>query len=187
MASTNLPKSKQGYGYKYTELAQINEYLESINTSYYQYIETIDGADYIFTVPIVDGKELNPRRGCRIVTATLTGKSNPAQEQGSAITYARRYSLLMAFGLATEDDDAESLTVKKEAPKKEMPKKEEKTDIDVKRDELIGMLIKDKIDFTVVFRLYKVNKFNEMRMDQIENAIKNIDKIKEKAEEMKNE
>ena len=28
-----------------------------------------------------------------------------AQAQGSALTYARRYSLLMALGWATEDDD----------------------------------------------------------------------------------
>ena len=112
MAGTNLKKTKQGYGYKYTELAQIHDYLESINAEYYQYIGTEDGNDYIYTVPIIDGQEKAPRRGCRVINATLSGKSNPAQEQGSALTYARRYSLLMAFGLATEDDDGEALTRK---------------------------------------------------------------------------
>lgn len=107
MASSNIKKEAQGYGYKYTDLAQIHTYLESINTRYYQYIERIGEDDYIYTVPIVDGEELPPRRGCRVVQATLTGKSNPAQEQGSALTYARRYSLFMAFGLATTDDDAQ--------------------------------------------------------------------------------
>ena len=58
--------------------------------------------------------DLPVRKGCRVVNATLSGKSNPAQEHGSALTYARRYSLLMAFGLATDDDDAESLSVIKE-------------------------------------------------------------------------
>ena len=82
---------------------------------YYQYIEPVGENDYIYTVPIrlmEDGteKELNPRRGCRVIQATLSGKSNPAQENGSAITYARRYSLLMAFGLATDDDDAQCMT-----------------------------------------------------------------------------
>ena len=110
MAGTTVSKNKNGYGYKYTDLAQIHEYLESIGARYYQYIDRIDGDDYIMTVPIVDGKELPARRGVKIVDAVLNGIKNPAQEQGSATTYARRYSLLMAFGLATEDDDAQNLT-----------------------------------------------------------------------------
>lgn len=114
MAETNLSKNKEGYGYKYTDLAQIHEYLEQNNMKYYQYIERIDNEDYVMTVKIIDGIEQKALRGCRVVNATLNGKSNPAQEQGSALTYARRYSLLMAFGLATEDDDAESLTKSKE-------------------------------------------------------------------------
>lgn len=112
--STNLKKNKDGYGYKYTELAEIHRYLEENNMSYYQYIERIDNDDYIMTVKIINGEEKTPLRGCRVVDATLQGIKNPAQEQGSALTYARRYSLLMAFGLATEDDDGASLTRPKE-------------------------------------------------------------------------
>lgn len=120
---TTLGKATPGYGYKYTELADINKYLESQGITYYQFIEPIDGVDYIYTVPIINGQEQHSRRGCRVITATLSGKSNPAQEQGSGITYARRYSLLMAFGLATEDDDAACMSEpKKEESKKEEPK-----------------------------------------------------------------
>ena len=114
-----LNKNKEGYGYQYTDLAEIHRYLEENNLRYYQYIERIDGDDYIMTVPQAiqdDGEiiDLPVRKGCRVVNAILSGKSNPAQEHGSALTYARRYSLLMAFGLATDDDDAESLSVIKE-------------------------------------------------------------------------
>lgn len=110
--TTRLSKSKQGYGYKYTELAQINELLESRGESYYQYTETFNGKDYIMTVKIdKDGNESKPIRGCEIISGDiLQGKSNPAQQMGSSITYSRRYSLLMAYGLATEDDDAEAMT-----------------------------------------------------------------------------
>lgn len=110
MATTNIKKNASGYGYQYTDLAEIHNYLEANNMSYYQFTETVDGVDYIMTVPIIDGEEKPARRGCKVAEAKLSGKSNPAQEQGSAITYARRYSLLMAFGLATTDDDAACLT-----------------------------------------------------------------------------
>lgn len=105
------------YSYKYVDIAQIHEYLEARGWSYYQYIDRIDGDDYVMTVKVIDGKESAPLRGARVVNATLIGVSNPAQEQGSALTYARRYSLLMAFGLATEDDDAQSLSRPKEERK----------------------------------------------------------------------
>lgn len=102
-------KNGNKYSYQYVDIAQIHDYLEENNMSYYQYIDRIDGDDYIMTVKVIDGKEQPSLRGSRVVDATLFGNDNPAQKQGSALTYARRYSLLMAFGLATEDDDANSL------------------------------------------------------------------------------
>ena len=121
---TRLSKSKNGYGYKYTELAQINELLEQRGESYYQYTESFGEHDYIMTVKVSkDGKESAPLRGCRIMgEGSLKGNSNPAQQMGSAITYARRYSLLMAYGLATEDDDAASVGEPKQGQSKPQAK-----------------------------------------------------------------
>lgn len=120
----NQTASVGKYSYKYVDIAQIHEYLEANNMSYYQYIDRIDGDDYIMTVKIINGEEKRALRGARVVDATLIGVNNPAQQQGSALTYARRYSLLMAFGLATEDDDAQSLSTEKE-DKKATPKQVE--------------------------------------------------------------
>lgn len=108
-------KSGNKYSYQYVDIAQIHDYLESINAKYIQKIQRLDQDDYIMTKRCFDDKwEDEWLQGCRVVDATLMGVNNPAQQQGSAITYARRYSLLMAFGLATEDDDAASLSVPKE-------------------------------------------------------------------------
>ena len=117
---TTVSKNKEGYGYKYTDLAQIHDYLEGINARYIQQVKRIENDDYVMTKRCFgDVWEDEWLQGAKIVDAVLNGIKNPAQEQGSALTYARRYSLLMAFGLATDDDDAASLTQKKEVTEKE--------------------------------------------------------------------
>ena len=119
MKST-IAKKTEGYGYKYTELADINKFCEENDIIYWQEIETneINQKDYIITY-LLRNNEVVKRRGCQIVEATLQGIKNPVQEYGSSLTYCRRYSLLMALGLATEDDDGASLTIKKEATKED--------------------------------------------------------------------
>lgn len=104
-------KSGKNYSYQYVDIAQIHEYLDNIGSKYIQKIERIDNDDYIMTKRCFNDKwEDEWLQGCKVVDATLYGNDNPAQKQGSAITYARRYSLLMSYGLATEDDDAQSLS-----------------------------------------------------------------------------
>ena len=122
MKST-IAKKTEGFGYKYTELADINKYCEENNIRYYQEVETseINQKDYIVTYLIKDGR-IEKHRGCQIVQATLQGIRNPVQEYGSSLTYCRRYSLLMALGLATEDDDAQILTEKQEPTKEDAEK-----------------------------------------------------------------
>lgn len=116
MAETTVKKKQEakvetrngrGYSYKYADLAAVHAYLEEKGETYYQDVEVIDGVDYIVTHRMI-GDRWVALRGVRIMTSEPKG--NPAQEQGAAVTYARRYSLLMAYGLATEDDDAQSLT-----------------------------------------------------------------------------
>jgi hypothetical protein len=120
----NIKKNAKGYNYTYTDLAAVNDYIESIGETYTQEVTTLEGVDYIQTNRKDKSGAVNSLRGCRVVQATLGGKSNAAQEQGSGLTYARRYSLLMAYGLATEDDDGESFT-QKEAPKEVRNRTEE--------------------------------------------------------------
>lgn len=164
------------YSYTYADMASINEYLQSINASYYQYTDTnpINGKDYIFTVKIIDGEEQPPVRGCEIVDATLVGVKNPAQEQGSAITYARRYSLLMAFGLAPEDDDAQSLSRPKDKGDAMNMKPAAPSNNGKASDRQIGMLKRicnaERID--KLCKYYMVNSLEDLSVSQASEAIK---------------
>ena len=87
----NQTASTGKYSYQYVDIAQIHEYLEANNMSYYQYIDRIDGEDYIMTVRIVNGEEKPALRGARVVDATLMGVNNPAQQQGSALKIGRAH------------------------------------------------------------------------------------------------
>lgn len=111
--STNVKKKSTAKGtkfsYKYTDLATIHEELEKQAITYYQFTQYDEkaGADYIYTVlRYGDSEEWKPLRGVKIVADDSLAGGNAAQQYGSALTYARRYSLLMALGWATEDDDA---------------------------------------------------------------------------------
>lgn len=111
--ATILTKTGRDYSYTYNDLASINKWLEENELDYYQEIETnpINGKDYVLTYRYINGEwEDKPKRGCQVVDASLLGVSNPAQENGSALSFARRYSLCLAFGLASEDNDAQGLS-----------------------------------------------------------------------------
>lgn len=161
---TALLKNAKGYGYKYTDIAAIHGWLEENNLRYMQKVERLDGDDYIFTRICIDGEWQDEWiQGSRVVQATLTGIKNPAQEQGSALTYARRYSLLMCFGLATTDDDGAALTEDEQKKKLLLLKKFGEL-VDVKEADL------DKIH-----EYYKVKSNGEMTIEQLEHAIKGLE------------
>lgn len=161
MADT-VKKNRAGYGYKYADMSAVHEYLESIDATYYQYIETNEsGDDYIITVPTIGGKELAPRRGCKVADAVLKGVNNPAQAQGSAITYARRYSLLMAFGLATEDDDGKACEIVKE----------------VAPESVLELLNKKGVPTEYVLKLYGIADVKNITTKQIDNITKHMSEI----------
>jgi len=168
----NITKNKEAntgkYSYKYVDIAQIHEYLESIGESYYQYIDRLEGDDYIMTVKVKDGKESNPIRGARVVDATLNGVKNPAQEQGSAITYARRYSLLMAFGLATVDDDAQALS------------HDADTITPIKANALINRCEKEFVSPEKIAELYKVKNVFSLSEKQYSHINLRWDEVKER-------
>jgi len=163
---TVLSKNAKGYGYKYTDIAEIHNYLEENNMRYIQKIERIDGDDYIFTKRCIEDKwEEDWLQGSRVVQATLSGIKNPAQEQGSALTYARRYSLLMAFGLSTTDDDAASLSTPKEDQNKKLK-------LMVQLDRLFN----DKnIDRDIFYENHNVKEMKEFSVKQLEECIKEIE------------
>ena len=156
-------RNGKSYSYQYVDIAQIHDYLESINAKYIQQIKRIDGDDYIMTKRCFEDKwEDDWLQGSKVVDATLFGTDNPAQKQGSALTYARRYSLLMAVGLATEDDDAQSLS-KEKKENKIVSKATEK------QLEYIKNL---EVDLVGLCNYYKIDKLEDLTVEQASEVIR---------------
>lgn len=151
--STNVKKKStakgQKFSYKYTDLATIHEELEAQGIQYYQYTEYDEkaGADYIFTVLIRNDNDGKPIRGAKIISGNTLAGGNAAQEYGSALTYARRYSLLMALGWATEDDDGASAGPVQSAPQPQQSHQNTgRLDFDEVREELTDLHTVDGVN-----------------------------------------
>lgn len=117
-AIENVGKDKQGYGYKYADLASCLEAikipLSKNGLSITQPISQLkDGGHILITLLIHEsGQWLKSMLSIEKVVmknkqGTITG--NTLQHLGSGITYARRYALSSIIGLAQEDNDAQSI------------------------------------------------------------------------------
>lgn len=114
-----IRKNTQGFGYNYADLGSILKYVEEhlhlqvkqtiqrdFGDNAFGYIVTSvkptggfgEWSEWTAPVPIIVGNdEPNQKR-----------KPSVMQKLGSAITYARRYSIQMALGLAATDDDGQT-------------------------------------------------------------------------------
>jgi len=101
-----VPRTKEGYGYKYVTLDDILNMLKNILPKYglgfVQFPETIDGKDGVTTTVIHDSGEYITAR--YEMDATPVKGTNITQQKGASITYTRRYALAAIFGIASEED-----------------------------------------------------------------------------------
>lgn len=169
MATTNIKRKSTAKGtkfsYKYTDLATIHEELEAQGITYYQYTEYDEKAqaDYIYTVlRYGDSEEWKPLRGVKIISGGTLSGGNSAQEYGSALTYARRYSLLMALGWATEDDDAASVgSSENHLTHAAHSTNESRLDFDKVKERLLQLETVEQVDEAKVKLLEKYPKMTE--------------------------
>lgn len=109
MADKIIKNVSKAYGYNYASLSDIVAQGQELPK---MRLSVKDGNDY---VEYFDGSEW--QTGARIVVPSMKG-SNEAQAYGAALTYARRYTALMALQLACDDDKTVETTEEAPAHKK---------------------------------------------------------------------
>lgn len=118
----NASKSKQGYDYKYADLAQcINvakEPLSKNGLAVSQMLSQSQNNKCTLITILTHSSGQYMMSEFVLVDALLAGRAakNPAQLLGSAITYQRRYAYAAIVGMAQEDDDASILNNTNQAP-----------------------------------------------------------------------
>ena len=115
-------------------------------------------------------------------TLFVPANRNDAQGYGSALTYARRYALVTAFGVPVEDDDGNAVTssqrVAQAAPKQDGPP----TINDAQWAEITTLIETTHSDLIAFCKLYEVGSVKELTAEKYANA---KDKLNKKLAGMK--
>ena len=118
-----VKNASQGYGYSYSNLADLAKAGIEIPVMKTQ---RVDGDEYVFA--LIDGEWI---QGAKVIEMEMKGM-NAAQAYGSALTYARRYTVQLVKGIACDDDDK----VEADGAAKRVDNKSSKLDFDSIREHL---------------------------------------------------
>lgn len=118
-----VKNASQGYGYSYSNLADLAKAGIEIPIMKTQ---RVDGDEYVFA--FIDGEWI---QGAKVIEMEMKGM-NAAQAYGSALTYARRYTVQLVKGIACDDDDK----VEADGAAKRVDNKNSKLDFDKIREQL---------------------------------------------------
>lgn len=101
-------KTGKNYSFGFVTLAQIHEWLDANGLSYEATTQRVEDREYMFITKIdKDGNKSQPMQAARIplIEAKGIGVAEVMQDYGSVLAMARRYSLMMVYGLAPADDE----------------------------------------------------------------------------------
>ena len=114
----NVSKDRQGYSYKYADLAScldaIRKPLTDNGFSISQIISQDEDKRPVLITLLIH-KSGQWLKSTFPIESVVMKQGNPLQHLGAGITYTRRYALSAMVGLTQDDDDAQSLTKKPES------------------------------------------------------------------------
>lgn len=164
-----IKNNSKGYGYNYASLADIDR--QGIEIPKMQ-TKLVEGIEFVFYYD----KELNEwLQGAQIVIPEGKGM-NKAQLYGSALSYARRYTTLMAAQLSCSDDALiENLNADGTRKDSKKVDEQEETQETSYRDKLTAMIQADCKDANEFKRkVAEIAKEYKLNSKSTENDFKNV-------------
>ena len=171
-------KNKSGYGYKYADFSgcveAIEEALFEHGLSFTQSVENDEMGKMVVTVLLHDsGQWLKSK--FPLESVAVKG-CNSMQQIGAGVTYAKRYALCGMLGIATEDDDAQSLNKEKQKEEiKEEAKEKVQLDAAVAK-ELMTLCKESSLDVKAFAKFAGVDS---SKVETVRDAITNFNSLKE--------
>lgn len=102
-----LPKDKNGYNYRYTDLdtviSTIRPILEKYNLGFMQALTTLENGKWAISTRIFSSSGEWIEDTTTLPDVSLA-KGNAAQNVGAAITYMKRYTLCAMLGISSDED-----------------------------------------------------------------------------------
>ena len=175
-AIENVSKDKQGYGYKYADLASclaaLKKPLADNGLSVSQLVnQDKEGKQLLVTLLIHESGQWLKSILCieSVIVKNKKGEvtGNPLQQLGAGLTYARRYALSAIVGLTQEDDDAQ--TVSKSV--------EEKVPSLTVAKEFMNLCAEHNLDAQ---EFAKFHNIDSKHSETVTNGIANFNSLKEK-------
>ena len=151
-----VKNASKGYGYTYSNLADLAKAGIEIPPMKTQ---KVDGDEYVFAKI---GDEWI--QGAKVVELEMKGM-NAAQAYGSALTYARRYTVQLVMAIACDDDD--KIEKDGEAIRKEY--KTNRIDFQEVRDK--AKLISDLDELQELYKSLKVEEMSPAQQNYINSII----------------
>lgn len=114
-----LPKDKNGYGYKYTDLdtviTTIKPILSKYNIGFMQMLSTLENGKSAITTRLFNASGEWVEDTTPLPEVSMA-KTNAAQNLGAAITYMKRYSLCSMLGISSDEDVDGNPEMKQKSP-----------------------------------------------------------------------
>lgn len=157
LESAKKNKANPAFKSKYADLGAIMEAIQPVAAHglwFRQVAHDSTGGSAVETIYIHEtGTELSAG------TIFVPADKGTAHAYGSANSYARRYGLQLAFGLATEDDDGNAASAH---PVKQTSQRIDRDQLEKVQD----LIAETQSDVVAICKKLKVNGLNEMNQEQ---------------------